>query len=253
MARRSQALPLAPLALDPAGAVAGFWRTLVLTLALGATAGPLQADEAMARRARACTGCHGDQGRAAADGYYPRIAGKPAAYLHQQLLAFRDGRRRYALMTHLLEPLSDAYLRDLAEHFAALELPHATPLPDQVGAAQATRAQQLVRQGDPARRLPACADCHGERLTGLLPAVPGLLGLPRDYLNAQLGAWRSGTRQARAPDCMAQIVRRLGPDDVAALSAWLAVQPLPANPRAATSSPRDLPLDCGSQRTTVQP
>ncbi len=228
-------------------------RTLVLAIAVGTSPGPLQADEAMARRARACTGCHGEQGRAAADGYYPRIAGKPAAYLHQQLLAFRDGRRRYALMTHLLEPLSDAYLRELAEHFAALELPHATPLPAQVGAAQATRAQQLVRHGDPARRLPACADCHGERLTGLLPAVPGLLGLPRDYLNAQLGAWRSGTRQARAPDCMAQIAQRLGPDDVAALSAWLSVQALPANPRAAASSSRDLPLDCGSQRVPVQP
>ena len=34
--------------------------------------------------------------------------------------------------------------------------------------------------------------------------VPGLLGLPRDYLNGQLGAWRSGQRRAVEPDCMAQ-------------------------------------------------
>ena len=33
-------------------------------------------------------------------------------------------------------------------------------------------------------------------LTGTLPAVPGLLGLPRDYLNAQLGNWRTHQRQA---------------------------------------------------------
>ena len=29
----------------------------------------------------------------------------------------------------------------------------------------------------------ACASCHGSALTGVEPTVPGLLGLPRDYLN----------------------------------------------------------------------
>ena len=37
------------------------------------------------------------------------------------------------------------------------------------------------------------------------PAVPGLLGLPRDYLNGQLGAWQTRQRHATAPDCMATI------------------------------------------------
>ena len=50
-------------------------------------------EDSMAQRVLACTGCHGAQGRAASDGYYPRIAGKPAAYLYNQLLSFRDGRR----------------------------------------------------------------------------------------------------------------------------------------------------------------
>ena len=45
-------------------------------------------------------------------------------------------------------------------------------------------------------------------MTGLAPFVPGLLGLPRDYLNAQLGAWRSGQRRALPPDCMAQVAQR---------------------------------------------
>ena len=61
-------------------------------------------EDSMAQRTLPCTVCHGPQGRAAADGYYPRIAGKPAGYLFDQLLAFRDGRRRYGLMAHLLEP-----------------------------------------------------------------------------------------------------------------------------------------------------
>jgi cytochrome c553 len=37
----------------------------------------------------ACTLCHGKEGVAGTDGYYPRIAGKPAGYLYQQLLNFR--------------------------------------------------------------------------------------------------------------------------------------------------------------------
>ncbi len=40
-------------------------------------------------------------------------------------------------------------------------------------------------------------------MTGRAPFIPGLLGLPRDYLNAQLGAWRNGQRHASPPDCMA--------------------------------------------------
>ena len=210
------------------------------------------ADEALARRARACTGCHGEQGRAAADGYYPRIAGKPAAYLHEQLLAFRDGRRRYALMTHLLEPLSDDYLRELAGYFAALDLPYPPPAPaSPADAPLQARARQLVTQGDAARRLPACAACHGAALTGVLPAVPSLLGLPRDYLNAQLGAWRSGTRSARSPDCMADIARRLAPEDIAALSAWLSSQPVTGG--AAAALPRAMPERCGGEGARVQP
>jgi cytochrome c553 len=35
-------------------------------------------------------------------------------------------------------------------------------------------------------------------MTGVAPHIPGLLGLPRDYLNAQLGAWKAGQRRAHA-------------------------------------------------------
>ncbi|MFO1328784.1 MAG: c-type cytochrome [Rubrivivax sp.] len=219
----------------------GFAALLALLLA-----GPATADEQLARRARACTPCHGEQGRATPDGYQPRIAGKPAGYLFEQLLAFRDGRRRYALMTQLLEPLSDAYLRELAGHFAALDLPYAPPQPHGLGDAARARAERLVRQGDAARELPACAACHGDRLTGVQPALPSLLGLSRDYLIAQLGAWREGARHSRAPDCMAQVARRLAGDDVVALAAWLAAQPVPSPSQAATALPAPPPLRCGS-------
>jgi cytochrome c553 len=226
---------------------------LVMGVSMGTAALAALPGDPMARRALACTGCHGEQGRAGRDAYYPRLAGKPAAYLYEQLLAFRDGRRRYALMTHLLEPLSEPYLQAFADHFAGLDLPYGPPAPEPSEPGLKARARQLVMDGDPARRLPACVACHGQRLTGVLPAVPSLLGLPRDYLNAQLGAWRSGTRSARAPDCMAEIAQRLQREDVAALSTWLAAQPVPTASHAADALPKALPLRCGGEPARVQP
>jgi cytochrome c553 len=206
---------------------------------------PSAPTDTLPQRLAACTHCHGAQGRAGPDGYYPRLAGKPAAYLYHQLLHFQQGRRSYPLMTHLLKPLDKPYLLAMAEHFAAQSVPYPPPAPVALSAAQMQRAQQLVLEGDRSRQLPACASCHGQALLGALPATPGLLGLPRDYLNAQLGAWRNGLRHAHAPDCMAQIAKALAPEDVAALSGWLASRPVPVGASVA-SAPARLPMDCGS-------
>ena len=191
--------------------------------------------------------CHGKQGKAASDGYYPRIAGKPAGYLYNQLRNFRDGRRRqYPLMVYMVQNLSDDYLRELADFFAQQQAPY--PPPQTVAAAGAVleRGHMLATHGDPARHIPACVACHGNALTGVAPAIPGLLGLPRDYINAQFGAWRDSLRHAMAPDCMAQITQKLSVADISAVSAWLATQPVPtdAAPTAAPAAP--LPLACGS-------
>jgi cytochrome c553 len=204
-----------------------------------------QPPDTVAQRVLACTGCHGAQGRATTDGYYPRIAGKPADYLYNQLVNFRDGRRSVPSMSWMVDLLPEAYLREIAAHFAAQHLPYPPPLPPAASPAALERGRRLVVDGDPARSLPACGACHGDAMLGVLPAIPGLLGLPRDYLNAQLGAWRNGTRRATAPDCMATIARRLAPEDVAAVTAWLAAQPVPAPGMPAPASTVKRPLDCG--------
>ena len=206
---------------------------------------PASAAVDMAPRVRACTLCHGKEGRATPEGYFPRIAGKPAGYLANQLFNFRDGRRNYAPMSHLLETLSDAYLHEIAAYFAALELPYPPPPAPQAAPAQIALGQRLVQHGDAARRLPACVQCHGSAMTGVAPAIPGLLGLPRDYLNSQLGAWQTGQRHAQAPDCMAEVARKLSADEVSAISAWLAAQPVPARGKPAAQLPAPLPLRCG--------
>jgi cytochrome c553 len=214
------------------------------SLACAADAAPFE--DSIAQRVLACTGCHGPQGRAGPDGYYPRIAGKPAGYLFNQLRNFRDERRHYELMNGLLALLDDDYLREIAAYFASLDVPYPPPAASIAAeAALRERGEALVRRGDPARSLPACNDCHGAAMTGRAPFVPGLLGLPRDYLNAQLGAWRNGQRRANEPDCMAQVARRLAPEDIAAVSTWLAAQAVPANAHAESDAGAPLPIACG--------
>jgi cytochrome c553 len=222
------------------------WLRLLLAVALvGAWPALGAANEGLAAaRWQACTACHGPQGRASPEGYVPRIAGKPAAYLEQQLLNFRDGRRAHAGMGYLLENLSDAALREAAEHFAAQRPPPA-PLARQPAqaAADTALASRLMREGDAGRGLPACAACHGQSLGGRGKGVPGLTGLPPDYLLAQLGAWRTGKRQGRAPDCMARVARALRDAELEPLARWLAAQPAGAAQDEPTGG---WPLDCGA-------
>lgn len=208
-------------------------------------------ENTMAERTRACTACHGEQGKAGPDGYYPRLAGKPAGYLYNQLQNFKQSRRHYDLMARLIEPLSDAYLLDMAQYFSSLKLPYPAPSlrADSVSPAVLARGQVLTREGDASKDLPACVACHGDKLTGVAPAVPGLLGLPLDYLNAQLGAWQSGQRRAHTPDCMAQVVQRLSPQDLMAVAHYLARQPLPldASPAPTAQSAARAQLMSASQ------
>ena len=203
-------------------------------------------EDTMAQRLAACTVCHGKEGRAAPDGYRPRLAGKPAAYLFNQLQNFRDGRRHFGAMVSLVDPLTDDYLQAIAQHYAALDLPYAQPALAPADPALLERGRHLALHGDPAKGLPACAACHGARLTGVLPSTPGLLGLPKDYLQGQLGAWVNGQRRAAAPDCMAQVSLKLSGDDLSAVSTWLAQQAVPADAKPAVALATALPLRCGS-------
>src|SRR5690606_9628964 len=111
------------------------WRPLA-ALALAILA-PLTANATpptdMAARVQACVACHGQDGRATNHGYFPRIAGKPAGYLYNQLLNFREGRRQNAPMAYLLRNMSDDYLREIAAYFAQLDLPY--PATQTTGAA----------------------------------------------------------------------------------------------------------------------
>ena len=229
-------------------------RALALLLMLAGAAGTVAAErpatlpDTMEQRVLACASCHARPDRN--DAFFPRISGKPAGYLYNQLVNFKTGARQFPMMTYMVSHLPDAYLREIAEHFSQQHLP---PLPAPqapLPAAVMERGRVLATQGDRAIGVPACIACHGKALAGVAPAIPGLAGLPRDYVNAQFGAWKNKVRRAHAPDCMAAVANQLSQDDIHAATSWLAAQAPPADAHPAQALPPLQPgaraIACGS-------
>jgi cytochrome c553 len=241
--KRSALILSALVALSGIGAIG----TIGARDAIAADAPPLErAPDTMQARVLGCAACHGAHGEGTGNDYFPRLSGKPAGYLYNQLQAFRDGRRKYPPMNYLLAYLPDAYLKEIAAYFAGERPPFPPPSPVKADAKTLDLGKTLVMKGDASRKIPACVSCHGPLMTGMEPAIPGLLGLHADYISAQLGAWRYGTRTALAPDCMAQVSRLLSDRDITAIAAYLASLPAPTDATPIPAASLKMPLVCGS-------
>lgn len=228
--------------------VAGLaWLACASVAAHADEAAPERAPDTMEARVMGCAACHGGQGQGTDNDYFPRLAGKPSGYLYNQLLAFRDGRRKYPPMNYLLAYMPDAYLQQIADYFSQQRPPAREPEIPRVDAQTLSFGQQLVTHGDPSRKIPACVSCHGSALTGMNPAIPGLVGLHADYISAQLGAWRYGTRSTAQPDCMHTMTTRMTEKDITAVAAYLATVPVPADPSPVAKGSLKMPLACSSQ------
>ena len=85
--------------------------------------GSAHAQDAQALRVRGlaatCAGCHGTAGRAVEGAAVPGLAGMPAAYLAEQMKAFKSGARTATVMHQISKGYSDAQVDQLAAYFAA--------------------------------------------------------------------------------------------------------------------------------------
>ena len=217
-------------------------------IAQGSSVPAFKTVDSMEARTQGCVTCHSQSGEGMGNGNFPRIAGKPAGYLYNQLVAFRDGTRKYPPMNYLVAYLPDAYLREMAEHFAKQRPPFAPMAAAGIDATALARGRTIATVGDTAKQIPACVACHGVGLTGMNPGIPGLAGLRPAYIVAQLTSWRVGSRHAAEPDCMKRVASRLSEADMAAVAAWLASQPAPHDASPESSNLVRMPLACGSQQ-----
>jgi len=216
-----------------------------------AYADPPTVPDTLQQRIAACTSCHGVHGEGSSgSGFFPRLAGKPAGYLVLQMQNFQHGLRKYAPMEYATRLLTHEYMHEIAEYFSAQQVPYERKPGPALASSALQRGEQLVTAGDLSLKIPPCQACHGKQLTGTEPSVPGLVGLPYDYISSQLGSWRTGTRASVAPDCMAEIANRLAPADISAVSAWLASRVVPVDTHPQPANAITPPLHCGVLQTS---
>src|ERR1700757_5128746 len=74
-----------------------------------------------------------------------------------------------------------------------------------------------------------CAACHGANGVSVSDTIPNLAAQRAGYIEAQLKAFREGSRRASGPTSptatMAAIAAQLGPDDIANVAAYFASLP----------------------------
>lgn len=171
-----------------------------------------------ASAAGTCAACHGRDGRAVDVKAYPDLAGQSAAAIYKQLHDFSSGSRRSPVMTPLAQALTDEQMVAVSAHFAAFpsrSLPAA-----QLPAADAA-IEVLVARGDPARRIPACNACHGDQSGGPTEA-PRLSRQSREYLAAQLHAFKKGERRNDIYSRMRSVAIPLTDEEIEGLALFYA-------------------------------
>lgn len=164
----------------------------------------------------ACVSCHGAKGEGV--GAFPPLAGTGFSYLEAQLVAFADGRRQNAVMGPIAKGLSPEERTSAAAYFSGLPArlrPIAAPPP-----AANDAGAWLAQRGRWADQLPACAQCHGPAGEGVGSHFPPIALLPADYLQAQIRAWKEGTRPPGPLGVMRDLARKLSTEDVQAISAY---------------------------------
>jgi cytochrome c553 len=201
----------------------------------GASAGQQQASAGESATA-ACSGCHGANGEGNPQAGFPRLAGLGKPYLEHQLNSYADGTRANPVMAPIAKGLSPAQRSAAAAHYAGLAGPAATRASAPSGAAPV-----LAVQGDEAKGIQGCANCHGPQGIGDAAANPYLAGQNATYLANALAAWKSGARHNDPSGQMPAIAKALTDADAKTLVAYFSALPPPAPGNAQASTVASAP------------
>ena len=94
-----------------------------ITFALMCCFGTASAADVAAGKSKyvVCAGCHGPTGGGNEALKYPKLAGRDAAFVLEQLRAYQAGKRDNATMKAMTAGLSDADMDNLAAYIATLK------------------------------------------------------------------------------------------------------------------------------------
>jgi cytochrome c553 len=167
-------------------------------------------------KSTACAACHGIDGNSA-NPQWPTLAGQHKQYIVKQLKAFKGGTRQDPLMTPMAAALSEDDMADLAAYFSSK-----APTGLEADAGKVSAGQRLYRGGDANTGVAACEACHGPSGSGNPTALfPTIRGQHSTYVETQLKAYRSGTRQTDQNQMMRNVANAMSDDQIAAVAAYV--------------------------------
>jgi cytochrome c553 len=136
-----------------------------------------------------CSLCHGIDGNSTSPAF-PRLAGQQAAYMTNQLVAFRSHHRGdpagYEYMWGLSHHLTDAQIAALTDYYSK-QTPHSDRR--KVDPALLAEGKVIFEEGMPQQDVIACSACHGPNGQGI-DAFPRLADQHADYIIKQLNIFQ---------------------------------------------------------------
>lgn len=210
------------LALLAAVVCAGAFSARAAESAAGSAASP-DIDIAKGQKiaTQVCAACHGADGTSLTPAN-PHLAGQIPEYLQKQLANFKGAQkealRDSAIMKPMAAPLSAEDMRNVAAYYGSQKARPGTAKSKET----LELGRRLYRAGDSARGVPACASCHGPTGAGVPTQYPRLAGQFAEYAEAQLKAFRGGTRSNDLNKVMRAIAGKLNDQEIHALSDYIA-------------------------------
>jgi cytochrome c553 len=69
--------------------------------------------------AATCANCHGTQGKSVTNPSVPGLAGRPSAYIIEQMQAFKTGTREATIMHQIAKGYTNEQIKQMADYFAS--------------------------------------------------------------------------------------------------------------------------------------
>ncbi len=163
-----------------------------------------------------CSGCHGQDGNSVAP-LNPKLAGLGYEYIDKQLINFKSGDRKSAVMAGMVASLSPDDMKNLAAYFSENERKPGVAKDKDL----ALLGQKIYRGGVLGSGVPACASCHGPQGRGIPVQFPALYGQHADYVYDQLNKFRLGERANDAAKMMRTIAAKMTDGEMKAVAQYI--------------------------------
>ena len=177
--------------------------------------------------AAVCNGCHGNNGNSTQKGT-PSLTRLHPDYIQRAISAYKNGERKYELMTTLVSYLNPVEIDKVGLYYAT-KTPQNTKFP---GKGNAKKAREIVG---------ACNSCHGTNGNSDKSTIPSLAGQDATYLTKAILAYQSGDRKQ---DDMQNAVKHLSQEDILNITTYFALQKPVAQPSRELLSPNQLAEKC---------